>query len=56
MRFFENKRNLATAKQTTNGGKKRRKKRESILKYVLFAHLGFANHATVTRALTGVLP
>lgn len=26
MRFFENKRNLATAKQPTNGGKKRRKK------------------------------
>lgn len=49
MKFLENKRNLATAKQATNWGKERRKKKENILKYVLFAHLVFANTATVTR-------
>lgn len=56
MKFFESKRNLATAKQPDNWGEKKKKKMESMLKYALFAHLAFANCATVTRALTGILP
>jgi len=54
MRFLEKSRNLTTAKQSTNWGKKR-KKGKKILKYLMFAHLFFANHTTMNRALASIL-